>query len=174
MHIMIDIETMGTRPNAPILSIGACRFTPEAIEDTFYRRINLQSSVDAGGIIDADTLLWWLKQSDAARLEITQPDTTLRSALEDFATWVTRDQDLQGVWGNGASFDNVLLTEAYKRLGMSAPWPFRLDRCYRTIKNQLPAPYVQEGEAHNALDDAVAQTKHLIHIWEAQRELQEG
>ena len=71
---------------------------------------------------------------------------------------------IEGVWGNGASFDNVLLATAYKRLGMETPWPFWKDRCFRTMKNVCKVDHSFEGTAHNALDDARSQAQHLIKI----------
>jgi hypothetical protein len=46
---MIDLETMGNKPNAPIVSIGAVFFEPSTGElgDEFYRVVSLKSSMDA-------------------------------------------------------------------------------------------------------------------------------
>ena len=48
-HLMIDLETMGNKPNAPIVSIGAVFFEPSTGElgDEFYRVVSLKSSMDA-------------------------------------------------------------------------------------------------------------------------------
>lgn len=66
-HIMIDLETMGTRPGSAILSIGACSFDPNWLggsdsdhepgeaRRTFYQNITLASCLDAGLTIDAAT-----------------------------------------------------------------------------------------------------------------------
>jgi len=72
---------------------------------------------------------------------------------------------LDGMWGNGASFDNVILSETYLRLGMKAPWPFWKNKCYRTAKGMYPAVEInRSGTHHNALDDARSQAEHLIAI----------
>jgi len=69
MHIMIDLETMGTRPDAPIIAIGAVSFDVDTdwVWRTFYVNIDLQSAVSAGAKIDPSTVMWWMKQSDEAR-----------------------------------------------------------------------------------------------------------
>ena len=73
----------------------------------------------------------------------------------------TRD-DLR-VWSNGAGFDNVVLSSAFRRIGMEQPWPFRNDRCYRTMKAQHPEVKMQRvGTHHNAVDDAESQARHLM------------
>jgi hypothetical protein len=168
MHIMIDIETMGTRPTAPIVSIGAVAFDGNGITRDFYRVVNLESAVAGGGIIEPGTVMWWLTQSDEARAALTHDiDEPLDDVLEAFALWATATT-IDGVWGNGATFDNVLVAEAYKRLDMLVPWPFWKDRCYRTVKNMFPAvELVRNGTHHHALSDAETQALHLIEISKA-------
>ncbi|EJJ8002063.1 3'-5' exoribonuclease, partial [Escherichia coli] len=62
IHLMIDLETMGKNPDAPIISIGAIFFDPQTGEmgPEFSKTIDLET---AGGVIDRDTIKWWLKQS---------------------------------------------------------------------------------------------------------------
>jgi exodeoxyribonuclease VIII len=175
MHIMLDLETMGTRPNAPIIAIGAVTFDADGIgTHSFYRNVDLQSSITAGAIIDPNTVMWWMQQSDEARAALLAKGATdIVTAMDAFDGWVdsatghNRDA-IQGVWGNGASFDNAIMSESYKRLGFNPPWPFWKDRCYRTAKSMFPnVPMERSGTHHNALDDAISQAKHLIEISKA-------
>jgi len=163
MHVMIDLETMGTRPDAPIVSIGAVAFNGAGIGNEFYRNVDLKTSVAGGGVIDPDTLMWWLQQSDEARAALMVADTALTYALDDLAKWMPIGVD--GVWGNGASFDNVIMSESYIRAGIARPWPFWKDKCYRTVKGMYPDVALERsGTHHNALDDARTQAEHLIAI----------
>jgi hypothetical protein len=164
-RIMLDLETLGTAPGSAILAIGAVMFTGGKIEQEFYRRTDLRSSTQAGLTMDPDTVLWWLKQPDEARLEITNEGEHLAHVLQHFYEWV----DVNGgaeveMWGNGASFDNVLLSVAYEKLGLKRPWKYSNDRCYRTVKNLYigGAEIVRTGTHHNALDDARSQALHLM------------
>ncbi len=175
MHIMIDLETMGTRPSSPIVSIGAVAFHGEKrhkdgdteqgdIVSTFYDIIDLTWAVRDGAVMDPETVIWWMRQSDEAREAITRRGIEPKVALARFSHWVGQ-WPIEGVWGNGASFDNVILSETYARLGMKAPWPFWKDRCYRTVKNFFPEiEYARSGVHHNALDDARTQALHLIEL----------
>ena len=166
MHIMIDLETMGTRPDAPIISIGAVAFDANGPLDSFYAGVNLGSSVNSGAKIDASTVLWWMQQSDEARAALVPKDDdySLVGALTALSNWVTWDT-VAGVWGNGASVDNVILRESYYRTTVPCPWPFWKDRCYRTIKGMHPGvELVRNGTHHNALDDARTQALHLMAI----------
>lgn len=175
MHIMIDLETMGTRPSAPIIALGAVAFMPDrqhkdgtveagGLYDKFYEVIDLSWAVRDGAVMDPETVIWWLGQSDTARQAITRRGIEPRVALDRFSAWLGQF-DVDGVWGNGASFDNVILAETYARLGMKAPWKFWTDRCYRTMKSMYPSvPLTRSGTHHNALDDARTQAEHLMAI----------
>lgn len=171
--IMLDLETAGQGPDAAIVAIGAVQFDRDAgiIGERFYAPVDLASAVAAGGIIDPSTVTWWLRQSDAARGELTRPALQIGSALDTFDVWLQRMgvRDLH-VWGNGAAFDNVILAGAYKRFGRPVPWQFWNDRCYRTMKSLYPAVTLERtGTHHNALDDAEHQARHLLAILAAMR-----
>ena len=164
-HIMLDLETLATSSNALILSIGAVKFDPmsDEISEKFHVGVDLGSlPLNSYGLdIEAATVLWWLDAQRAAGREALEavPKTDLASALEGFGMWIG---DNARVWGNGASFDNVILRNAYTKLGMDAPWRFWNDRCYRTFKNLAPRMEVRRvGAHHSALDDAVTQASHL-------------
>jgi len=162
---MLDIETMGNGSQAAIIAIGAAAFDLNGVHAKFYAQCSLESSVDAGLVMDPSTVIWWLKQSDQARAAFADNDAAphLAIALSDFAQFC-RDVGVDQVWGNGASFDNVVLGNAYKRNYLPIPWG-RADRCYRTIKSLYPAvKLVRTGTHHNAVDDAESQAVHLIDI----------
>lgn len=166
--IMIDLETMGTRPDAAVVSIGAVAFSTEhrVIGPTFYARVALETAVAQGGTMDPSTVLWWMQQSGAARYDVHGTGSSpISEALTNFTRFVERF-DSPSVWGNGAAFDNVILRSAYKRAGLHAPWSYSLDRCYRTLRalhRDIPEP-PRVGVYHNALDDAMHQTMHLLRI----------
>ena len=159
-QIMLDLETLGNKPGSVIVAIGAVKFGNGEILDSFYERVDAESCVNLGLRMDVSTVLWWMKQNDDARKEITQPGGKLSEVLMRFAAWVN---DLGAeVWGNGASFDNVLLSDAYDRAQLPRPWKYYNDRCYRTVKNLRPeVPMIRGGTHHNALDDAKSQATHL-------------
>ena len=167
-HVMVDLETMGTRPNAPVIAIGAVAFDASGVERDFYCNVSLRSSVESGAVIDPNTVMWWLRQDKASQsaFEDGQDEALgLEQALRDFSQFVCSYGDgLKGVWGNGASFDNVIMHESGKRLRVGT-WEFWKDRCYRTIKSiYRDVPMERHGTHHNALDDARSQAEHLIAI----------
>ena len=172
-HFMLDLETLGVGPNAAVVAIGACAFDPHKSgvdADKFYLRVTLADAMRYGQV-DASTVKWWMGQSDAARNATFQGDASpLAWSLERFNAWLDRLCELKAkteacVWGNGATFDNVVIRSAFKAVEIEPIWSFRNDKCYRTVVNLVPQdrrpPFVNVGVAHNALDDAVAQACYL-------------
>lgn len=160
-HVMIDLETMGTSSDAAIVQIGAVAFSLDAIGPVFHAHINLKSAVDAGGRIDPDTVMWWLGQSDEARRGLIDGKAQmLTQALADFSSWMAAHAaERCGVWGNGSDFDNVILSGAYRRLGLPLPWRYSGNRCFRSLRAICgdSGPLPRQGVHHDALDDALTQ-----------------
>lgn len=170
IHLMIDLETAGVSKNAALLSIGAVLFTKQGVTiSEYYSRINLET--DHGGKIDPSTFIWWLQQSEEARKTITEDKgEQMFVVIDDFCAWV-RDfspVDLKDVkvWGNGATFDIVILQEAFNRVGRTWPFSFWNERCFRTLAAEFPqVKRVKPELAHHALSDAKAQVTTLLNIW---------
>lgn len=168
MNVMLDLETMGNGPDAAIVAIGAVEFDPTeyVLGRTFYCNVDLESAVAGGGIMDASTVQWWLRQDEAARRGLFNDAWQIFPALNKFSDWMgCIDSEEVKVWGNGATFDNVILSQAYKRTGLHRPWSHRGDRCYRTLKALRPEiKFNRTGVHHNALDDAISQATHALQL----------
>ncbi|HHC4635737.1 exonuclease [Klebsiella pneumoniae] len=180
VHVMVDLETMGKKHNAPIVAIGAVVFDPAtgSIGESFYKVVCLESSVNWGAVIDPSTVIWWLKQSSEARSAIVNDDAIpLLDVLLQFREFVS-DNVAGGskkaqVWGNGASFDNSILRSSYDCIAEDYPWEYWNDRDVRTMvelgqaigfdpKTTIPF----EGDRHNALADAIHQARYISAIWQ--------
>ncbi|HFP0352386.1 TPA: 3'-5' exoribonuclease, partial [Escherichia coli] len=174
IHLMIDLETMGKNPDAPIISIGAIFFDPQTgdMGPEFSKTVDLET---AGGVIDRDTIKWWLKQSREAQSAIMTDEIPLDDALLQLREFIDENSGefFVQVWGNGANFDNVILRRSYERQGIPCPWRYCNDRDVRTIVElgkaidfdaRTAIPF--EGERHNALDDARHQAKYVSAIWQ--------
>lgn len=158
-QIMLDLETMGTAPGSAIVQIGAVDFSIYKIGEPFSVNIDLASCVNAGLRIDPKTVMWWMSQSDEARKSLMVDCVQLREALASFADWI--GSDTVAVWGDGAAFDNVLLSSAFRAARMPVPWHYANDRCYRTLKNLFPVERILSACPHNATLDAIAQANHV-------------
>jgi DNA polymerase III epsilon subunit-like protein len=165
--VMIDLETLDTRPTSAILSIGAVRFdrnTPGAIGKKLHVHVDIDSCMNFNRTISSSTVLWWFTQGDEARRRIADSDKVmLPDALLQLSEFVN-ERDV--VWGNGASFDLSILHDAFSACRMSLPWRFWNERCYRTLKalNGHVPKLEQSTVAHDALDDAISQALHLQNI----------
>ena len=156
MHLMIDLETLATTPEATVLTIGACKFDPNGntIDDTLYMRVEIDSQ---DRDIDPNTLEWWSKQdkqiqeeafSDADRIPLQQAMKKLYSF--GFGT--------NNVWSHGSIFDIVILENICRRLQQAVTWKFWQVRDTRTLFDIANDDVIVEGK-HNALNDALAQAK---------------
>jgi hypothetical protein len=165
-RIMVDLETLGQKAGSVIVAVGAVKFCGlRGITHTFYERVSAEDCERQGLRCDAATVLWWLAQDEVARLEILKPASFLRSVLTRFHSWSHEGDGVDEIWGNGASFDPVVLGAAYDACGMERPWKFWNERCFRTMKAlNLVEPPSREGVHHNALDDATHQAKWLLLI----------
>ena len=166
MHVMLDLETMDTSNHAAIISIGAVAFDREKMLDEFYVTVSLHDSVFCGLTMGADTVLWWLKQSKKAIESFDDGrnmglDDALYSFSDFCSSHAPRDEIF--MWGNGSDFDNVILNNAYRLRDIQAPWVWRNNRCFRTVKSLDPSAVIRKGIHHNALDDAKTQAEHLIY-----------
>jgi len=170
--IMLDSETLGTRPGCVVLSIGAVAFGPKGLlDDGFYIVVNRHSCEVLGLHTAKSTLDWWSQQSREAQqvlLEADLPDRShnLTEALAKFDEYVEKHGGKQvRMWGNGADFDNPIIGECYHAAGKPPRWGTYNNRCYRTLKNLLPTVrYKREGTHHNALDDAKTQALHAVDL----------
>ena len=176
-HIMLDIETMGNTSNSAITSIGAVQFNLDTgeIGKTFYTKVDLKSCTDIGLVMNPDTVLWWLKQNEKARLEIADKSVKqlhLAEALQMFKNFINEcgGKDSCLIWGNSARFDCGIMADAYNKVNVKIPWDFRNERCVRTLVSFNPE--IKEkmsftGVMHNALDDCIHQIKYCTAIWDS-------
>ncbi|MDU7827815.1 MAG: 3'-5' exoribonuclease, partial [Escherichia coli] len=148
-HLMIDLETMGKNPDAPIISIDAIFFDPQTgdMGPEFSKTIDLET---AGGVIDRDVIKRWLKQSREAQSAIMTDEIPLDDALLQLREFIDENSGefFVQVWGNGAN-DVRTIVELGKAIDFDA---------------RTAIPF--EGERHNALDDARYQAKYVSVIWQ--------
>ena len=67
-HLVIDLETFATSPRAMVRSIGVARFDPWSDAPPSTSRYVLSPVEQKGREIDPQTMLWWMRQPDEARL----------------------------------------------------------------------------------------------------------
>lgn len=162
LHMMVDLETLGTSPSSIILSIGAVTFVPASdfsYEDSIYRELNIR---DQNRTIDTDTIKFWMAQETKPPMDGI---CSLEEALADLTLFIETLRP-KHFWANGTDFDFSLLKNAYDQAGMSIPWGYNDIKDYRTMRKlfrHVPI-FEQNPDAHNALSDAKYQAMHLSAI----------
>lgn len=180
MHVMIDLETWSTRPNAAVCEIAVLPFEFSRRgriyqEHCFHRYVLLQDGV---GAIDNGTLLFWMKQGGEGRKRLIQGLETKgvppQDVVQDLITWPGETGldsfkswgDVQGVWSHGAAFDQPILENLFHTFGVGTPWHYQTSRCFRTLK-AIKGESVVDATGmveHHAPDDALYQTMQLLEI----------
>lgn len=170
-HLMIDLETLGTKSNAVIMSIGVAQFDLKGnVEPIFHKGINIQSCLSAGLQVDGDTIEWWMsqKQENIAKIVHTIKNNTnslLGTVLTELHNTVSLGQDNWYVWSHGSNFDIVILENAYKAVGGKAWWKYSNVRDTRTLFDVANYTY-KAGGGHDALDDAMNQAKAVCEAYQ--------
>lgn len=170
--IMIDLETFSTKPDAAIVSIGAVIFDENEVLESYYAAL-----FPAHGHIDPKTVMWWMKQNDAARHVITnsEPEDDEAAAIRLYDFVLAGGHNIQEVWANDPNFDCTILENWWVRIKpqrmttewLQYPFNFRHYRSFRTLRSlskdmDVEVARVDPGVAHNALSDATAQARYVI------------
>lgn len=157
-HLMVDMETIATSPNAVVLSLGAVHFDPwgNGITDQIYFRIDLDDQDKLGREIDQGTLDWWAKQDTKIMEEAFNPDdrVPLAEAMDRFHKFAW---GCSNFWSHGATFDLVILENIYRQLNKTPPWSFWQLRDTRTLFDLGHDADMPKGGLHDALQDAIRQ-----------------
>lgn len=179
-NVMVDIETVGRRPNGLIVSIGAIFFSTRREdfeagsiftgkpEHEFHAVLSLDAlATEKRLVIEPATLAWWKEQGDAwSRLEalMRASQHDLASLMAAFSAWL-KPFCAQGcnVIGNSPSFDLVMIENACKATGVEYPVGHRDESDYRMLTDILwgptGKPRPSAADAHDALFDAKFQAK---------------
>ena len=170
MDIMLDLETLSTRPDATVLTFGACKFNPykqEDIDKGIYFRINVDEQITLGRDVDDSTVEWWGKQAEDVREEALGDGD--RITLEQFTKELNRFiVGAKNIWAQGPVFDIVILENLYRQLGLPCPWQFWQIRDSRTLLSTHGDPREKNKVGlHNALEDAVSQAQAVQHVFNA-------
>jgi len=169
--VMVDIEALGNGKNGLICQIGACYFDRRTgeIGKTFKVNIDPVDAQKHGAELDADTVIWWLSQSQEARESILNGDKLkLATSIAMFVDFV---RPAKAIWSH-ATYDFVMLNETCRRLNMRQ-LPFRKARDIRTLVD-MSGVYIKnikrEGTHHDALADCLHQVKYCVKCFKAIKE----
>lgn len=173
LHVMLDIETLDTKPTSAILSIAA---VPFACSDqfpywTWYKKCDIITQQAPHFSKSADTIAWWEKQNKQVLTEAYAGAEKLLDVLHNLRTTLQDAKEAVGatrleVWGFGANFDITILEHAFDVCRVPVPWSYKYIRCFRTLVALAGDVPRQEfsGAKHSALEDALDQARYAERI----------
>jgi hypothetical protein len=167
-HVMIDLETLGIKSNAVILSIGAVQFDLKGnIKKRFHQGIHIDSCLERGLQVDGSTIEWWLKQSkENTEKLLAVPRQSLVGVLDELTKcFKLLDKEKICVWSHGSDFDIVLLENAYKACSRDTWWKYSHVRDTRTLFDLANYKYKAIG-SHDALEDAMNQVEAVVKAYQ--------
>lgn len=179
VHLMVDIETLGTKSWAPIVSIGAVLFDPQSTDTfdalyqkAFLRLIDIDDAIRTCGPADGGTLKWWFGQKDEAIKRLVSGDAiSVKAALSELWIYshVRGDRNPTvatlplptHIWAKDPDFDCKIIESACEKVQMKYPFHFAFQRAVRTAQDLAfpdgDLPEFATGVHHDARDDAVNQ-----------------
>lgn len=164
--VMIDFETLGLAIDCPLAAAAFLVFESDATEftihESFYSRILFDNDKNPAHM-EASTLWWWMQKSDEARLRTFDPAGAypIDYVLNNMCNLISQHNP-DRVWSKGVDFDIAILKWRCEQLGMTVPWHYRKQMCYRTLENLYPHLKIAEDKKpHTADEDAYAQAERV-------------
>lgn len=159
--VMIDIETLGTKPDCVVLTLGAVKFSPYNMIEPgpgLYMRLDVDEQTARGRSVDEGTIAWWGKQKPDVREEALGegPDRVkMETMIADLNRFLV---GVKNIWAQGPLLDIVVLENIYRQCERPVPWWYYKVRDSRTVFAMHGDPRVRGKEGlHNALEDCVSQ-----------------
>lgn len=161
MELMLDIETLGTVPGSPVVTLGAVLFDPYRsdsselmLQRSLSIRIDLSDSISYSRGVEGATIRWWFEQEDAAIKALVGDDCiSMKEALiklnrfchergtfvnDEFFSGLSDLPETSRYWAKDPDFDMALMRYYYERLSskeLKMPWKFYECRSVRTVQD---------------------------------------
>lgn len=180
---MVDTETVGLKPDSAVAQIGAVLFKDNfQIVDKYCINIDVDQQLNCGSRYDSETLEWWMMQelenADLYNSVFDNPKD-MDDAYNDWLDWLKYYTPKNNIgfrfWSNHLLFDVPILNKfmSYYDDNLKHYIKYNNFEDFATVRNmakrhtsgfkQLESKIDMGmgGDAHNALYDAVWQTKSL-------------
>lgn len=168
---VLDWETLGIKPNAKVIAIGACTFNLDGSGDDAYLSATISKEGQENRSITPSTISWWEQQSkEAQNASYTAPiehSINLETAVHALVSHIVLNES-KGIIGNGIGFDNVILANICSELKIAYPVPFWADYDLRTMKlmaNVNKPEWPEHLTPHNALHDVMYEASAAKYYW---------
>lgn len=190
--VLIDLETLGTKPGCVILSCVAVGLNRKGEDNDRQPKIKVVFSMTQqmliGLVPDQNTLSWYLKDKKGQLQEIKDSGASVEelkdalSRLTEFFNRVLQGNKNACIWGNDANFDVEILFELFKRVLPDSAFPFKYYKYMnvRTIKDSAEYLFGREfyskkdaKKSHDPEYDCEYEVMMLQKFWKAVRDLQQ-
>lgn len=188
IDIILDLETFGISTDAPVIQIAAATFDLNTGEiDDWYAFNELLDIAHTDSLnVNGSTLAFWFDEKRPGNIDVLTKFVNSDKGLSDndlwvkFHTWLldlvksNRDKSVK-IWGNGISFDVMMIKYNFDRLGLKFPIAFWNERDVRTLvdlacrkanlndedfKKNIP-----NTEKHDAFSDIKWEAAYLKEAW---------
>ena len=161
---MLDLETLSTKQNAVVLTLGAVKFNPFNLQEPseeLYLRIDADQQISLGRDVSESTVEWWMKQSEEVQEEAMGPEN--RISVVDACQQLNRFLvGVDKVWCQGPHFDITILETLFRDVEMSTNWQYYQVMDSRTIFSLFgDLRDKNRSSAHNAVEDCKEQVRAL-------------
>ena len=160
MHVMLDIETLATTPDAVVMSVGVVKFDPHSgtpYNKTLWRP-DIDEQTERDRHISDSTLEWWAKQPDHIQEDAFSdqgriPVTEFMKELNRYCVGMDK------IWCQGPQFDMLILENLYIQWGHHFGWQFWQVMDCRTLFQLMPVDPRKaiQQDLHSADADAYYQ-----------------
>ncbi len=168
ISVMLDIETIGCKPDSIILNLGALKFdprVPDSMGSGLYLKLDVNEQIQMGRTMDDATIDWWSKQSEEIKKETFSDEgrCSIDDALHDLTKFLV---NVDEIWSQGPVFDIGILENLYRQKMIPIPWNYWIIRDCRTLF-QIHGDKRKHtvNTLHNVFEDCVVQAKAVQEVF---------
>ena len=155
--IMLDLETLSTKQNSVVLTLGAVKFNAFSLQEPheeLYLRIDADEQIAMGRDVSESTVEWWMKQSAEVQEEAMGSE-----GLNDLNRYLV---GVDKIWCQGPHFDITILETLFADAELNTNWQYYQVMDSRTIFSLLgDLRDKNRARAHNAVEDCKEQVRAL-------------
>lgn len=178
-HLVLDIETLGTKPGCVVTEIGMVVIKDMHIVDSASWKVDIISSIyKLGMTVDKSTAEWWSSFPDDKIDElINQSDLAIPpNIVTELMSKFLLKYDFDYFWGNSPDFDYNILNELVVRSNrlhdkpLKMPWEgcFWKMRDVRTLisGSGMKDYNISNSHSHEAIFDATYEAQQLLNAFQ--------
>lgn len=162
--IMLDLETLSTKQNSVVLTLGAVKFNAFSLQEPheeLYLRIDADEQIAMGRDVSESTVEWWMKQSPEVQEEAMGSEGRVSVVeacrqLNKFLVGVDK------IWCQGPHFDITILETLFADAKLNTNWQYYQVMDSRTVFSLFgDLRDKTRASAHNAVEDCKEQVRAL-------------